>query len=637
MDFFHAQDTARKQSKRLILLFCLAVLGIVLSVYFASVFGVHYFKIYWGSRRYVEAFHWWNAELFIYVGGGTALLIAVTAFFKWQAFRQGGGMIARAMGGRSLSPHSRDPLERRLLNIVEEMSIASGVPVPEVYVLENEEGINAFASGYTTSDAAVAVSKGCMSLLSRDELQAVVAHEFSHILNGDMRVNSRIAAALFGILALSILGSALVRSLRHVRVRGGKNNSGGIVIAIFVVGVFLWILGSIGHLLGQMIQAALCRHREFLADASAVQFTRNQLGLIGAFRKIMGLAQGAQIESVAALEFQHFFFAQAFTANLSSLFATHPPLKERIQAIDRNAECTPIVPESPEVEIADFSKIIKNKIDRDSFVRTASAAAVMSAISSQHEASSASAGDFLQTIPDSIRSATQLPASAANLMLALLLDPDPVISKQQLMELRAPFSSEIIRTLNTALATVSESEHFSLVQLSLPALRRLPQERVFALIGTCKTFILIDKQTTPFEFSLLHALQRHLYRSLKPLDTGSVIHSFSALRESIEIAYSMLALAGNKNDQTKAETAYVSVQNAFSASNLVLAFISSSGLTWERFSKAMTQLDRAAYGMKRQLIAAAIELVSVDHQITSDEMYLLQTFADAIDVPLPKI
>ncbi len=237
----------------------------------------------------------------------------------------GGSAVAESLDGRLIASNTNDPDERKLLNVVEEMSIASGVPMPKVYVLDNEDGINAFAAGHTPSDAAVAVTRNCMTKLSRDELQGVIGHEFSHILNGDMRLNIRLIGILFGIFCIATIG----RILLYTRSSNSRDKN-----PLPIIGLLLLVIGSLGVFFGRLIQAAVSRQREFLADASSVQFTRNPAGLSGALQKIGGY--GSLMESPHASDASHLFFASGLTDSFFGAMATHPPLDARIRAIDPN-------------------------------------------------------------------------------------------------------------------------------------------------------------------------------------------------------------------------------------------------------------------------------------------------------------
>ncbi|MDR0536269.1 MAG: M48 family metallopeptidase [Puniceicoccales bacterium] len=345
MNFFAAQTRARNRTGRLLILFALAVLGTATGVYFALMLALREaIRIPVDTARHVDMppalAQWWNPEMALYSFLGVGLLVAIASIYKWSTLGAGGPAVAKMMGGRLVTPNTTEYRERQLLNIVEEMSIASGIPSPQIYVLDEELSINAFAAGLSVQDAVVAVSAGALREFPRDELQAVVGHEFSHILNGDMRRNLKLTAVLFGILALAILGQFLLRVLLRILASGqtggsrrdNKKDNGLAVISLLgLLGLGLVVAGSVGFFFGRLIQAAVSRQREYLADASSVQFTRNPRAMADALNRIR--ARSSLIRSPHASEISHFFFAQSFDSLFASLFATHPPLPARIQAI----------------------------------------------------------------------------------------------------------------------------------------------------------------------------------------------------------------------------------------------------------------------------------------------------------------
>src|SRR5262245_17240777 len=319
-DFFQQQDSARRRTFLLVVYFVLAaVILIALGDRLVLVVGLY------GAGKPVS---WWQPELLLLVAAGVGVVVGGASAFKVAQLASGGQAVALMMGGAEVPGTTTDPREKRLLHIVEEMALAAGVPVPPVYVLD-EPGINAFAAGYAPGDAVVAVSRGCLNFLTRDELQGVVAHEFSHILNGDMRLNVRLIGLIFGIIALSLIGRMLM--LTSGRRSSGRNNSGA---GLVLLGLGIFALGMVGAFFGRLIQAAVSRQREYLADASAVQFTRNPDGIAGALKKIGGLQEGSRIENPRAEEVGHMFFASAFKHGVTGLLATHPPLEDRIRRID---------------------------------------------------------------------------------------------------------------------------------------------------------------------------------------------------------------------------------------------------------------------------------------------------------------
>ncbi|MDZ7644184.1 MAG: M48 family metallopeptidase [Woeseiaceae bacterium] len=317
MNFFDAQDNARRATRRLVVAYVLATLLIV-----AGVTGVVAAALYSNGRLPEPA-------VLIATALAALLLILGATAFKSAQLSAGGSRVARDMGGTLVAPDVQDPLRRRLRNVVEEMAIASGVAVPEIYVLEQEAGINAFAAGFAPGDAAIAVTRGLLELLDRDELQGVIAHEFSHILNGDMRLNIRMMGVLFGIMVLGLIGRLMLRGSYHSRIVSSRRRGSGPAL---MIGLGLAILGAIGVFIARLVKAAVSRQREYLADASAVQFTRQTDGIAGALKKIAGYEEHSYIKKADPEEVSHMLFAHG--AKLASLFATHPPLVDRIRALE---------------------------------------------------------------------------------------------------------------------------------------------------------------------------------------------------------------------------------------------------------------------------------------------------------------
>ncbi|MDC1406421.1 M48 family metallopeptidase, partial [Akkermansiaceae bacterium] len=327
MNFFAAQDDARRRTKWLVVYFALAIIGVILSVY-----GIVYIAMLYTGMTVNP----WMPGVFTATALGTGGVMGTGSLFKTMQLNGGGAVVAKDLGARQIDPHTNDADERRLVNVVEEMAIASGLPVPGIWLMDDELAINAFAAGTEPGNAVVAVTRGCLQRLSRSELQGVVAHEFSHILNGDMKLNMRLMGLLFGVLMISMIGRMLFQALRFMRVRSSnsKNSGAGVVVVIVLAGVALMIVGSIGVFFGRLIQAAISRQREYLADASAVQFTRDPEGIAGALKKIGGQQDGAKINAPKATEASHLFFADG--GMFSYGLATHPPLNIRIKAIQKN-------------------------------------------------------------------------------------------------------------------------------------------------------------------------------------------------------------------------------------------------------------------------------------------------------------
>jgi len=315
VDFYARQEAARRTTRWLLLGFLVSVVLVVLAVDAIVV-------VLLGSAEPNAP----TGSALVFTTVVVLAIICGASLFKTLSLRSGGAVVARSLGGTRVERSTRDPALRRLRNVVEEMAIASGVTMPEVYVLENEDGINAFAAGNSPADAAIAVTRGAATLLKRDELQGVVAHEFSHILNGDMRLNLRLLGWTFGLLAIAIVARIVLQSSPSTGGRGRKDGAGALMLAALAI----MILGYIGVFFGRLLQAAVSRHRERLADASAVQFTRDPAGLTGALLKIAGVSAGSKLATPEAEQVAHMLFA----SGLSRVFATHPSIEERLKELN---------------------------------------------------------------------------------------------------------------------------------------------------------------------------------------------------------------------------------------------------------------------------------------------------------------
>ncbi len=657
MDFFEAQALAKKRTSRLVWLFAFAVAGTIALTYVAAVFAVNTTQ---ASRPYSTRYNrrsyynqnaepaavptLWQPRVLFAVSAGTLLVVGLASLYKWNEYSSGGSAVAESVGARRVDLHTTDTKERRLLNVVEEMAIASGVPVPAVYLLDDEPAINAFAAGLTTSDAVVCVTRGTMEKLTRDELQGVVGHEFSHILNGDMRLNLRIGAIVFGILVLGLAGRGIIWGLRNVRVSRGKN-SGGVVVAIIFVGVALLIIGYVGYFFGRLIQAAVSRQREFLADASAVQFTRNPGGLTGALKKIGGYALGSSLQTSKAAEIGHFFFAQGFTSMFGRVWATHPPLAERIRAIDPQFDGKMFDPP----EVVDF--------ERESFVaagvapapaarsfdftaRAAQPLAAIAAIGALTPDQISDATVRLDSLPAELRRATQTPGHAVALLYGLLLDRDPATRAKQRNLVATHAGAEALHTLDeldAPLGLLRPEHRLPLLQLALPALRQLPPTALEPFLDTLDELVHVDGQVSPFEFALQKLLARTLALGRDPSHASVVqYYSFNALTDEISVVLSVLAgVSSNRDMDARAAFAAGAAQLKLIESRL--AFLDASARDLAQLDAALDKLAAASLPIKQRTLMAAAHVVGADGQILLAEAELLRAISAALDVPMPPL
>ncbi|MDX2108903.1 MAG: M48 family metallopeptidase [Verrucomicrobiota bacterium] len=647
MDFFQAQAQARVRSGRLVIWFILAVVAIVLSIY--AVVSTAMVNLQ-GQRQSTrlemteKPLLWWDLQRFGLVAGAVVLVVGGASLFKMAELSQGGGAVARSVGGRKLDPTTRKTDERRLLNVVEEMAIASGAPMPEVYLLDNEEGINAFAAGHSMNDAAVAVTRGCLEKLTRDELQGVIAHEFSHILNGDMKLNLRIAGTIFGILVLGIIG----RIILEVMGRGGRGRSrdsdgkgGGAVVLIFIVGIALLVIGYLGTFFGRLIQAAVSRQREFLADASAVQFTRNPAGIGGALKRILANATGSHVESGAASGYAHFFFANAMTSGLTSMLATHPPLEVRIRAVEpswdgklpkdvgfsanpnrNNIEGAsafaggqpPLLPRQKQPQ--------KIAISADNLLGSAGAL---------NEGNANYARQMLGAIPGAIRDAAADPFQAQALIIGLLVHDDPARRAVVLAYVRENAPRQVGHSLGFLLPAVLGRpawERLPMIELCLPALKDLPRPEKEAFFELLVYVAAADQKTSLFEFALLEIVKRR-FGFNQPRAGHPVQPAYSRLLSAVALV--------SASEPDPARNLLNTVAGDFAKLGAVPNFILYSNQDFNALSEALEILVELSLETRQVILRGVANIIANDGQITIEEAEIYRAIAICLDVPVPPI
>ncbi len=670
MDFFEAQARAKQRTTRLVLLFALAVLGTILAGYAAAMTAIGQVgprtrqleRDYWTYQRDARwpdshpLTRWWDPRVFAWVAGGTVAVVGLASLFKWSQMRHGGSAVAEMVGGRAVQPQTTDLREKRLLNIVEEMAIASGVPMPAVYVLDEEPGLNAFAAGLTTNDAAVAVTKGTLEKLTRDELQGVVAHEFSHILNGDMRLNIRVTAIVFGILVIGLIGRGILRGMFYgrVRTRGGKKDGGVLVIA--AIGLALMIIGYVGYFFGRMIQAAVSRQREFLADASAVQFTRNPGGIGGALRKIGGYALGGSLVNHHAAEIGHFFIAQAFKSSFGGLWATHPPLAERIRAVEPDwdgklyepPEAVDISRES--FQTAGFQggpRLAPVEAAQRAFSAGADLppvipvapipfqpAAVIAEVGALTESHMRHAQALLASIPERFRDAAREPSQAPAIVYGLMLLGNDRAAREQLLGVIArhagPDTGQAVQGLRAALSVLDPAARLPLLQLCEPALRRLDRAALDRFLTTLDELVHADAKVTPYEYALQKMLVHHLQLANDP---GRETDAPSGGDFALVLAF--LARLGSR-DEAAAKAAFRAGAATLGA-GVAITLPSASDCSLEKLDAALDRLAGAALPEKQNLLTAAAHTIGHDGTVTVEEGDLFRAIAATLDCPIPPL
>jgi Zn-dependent protease with chaperone function len=638
MDFFEEQALARRRTVRLVLLFAVAVVGIVVAVYFLAMvfYGTAATDVVYPHDGVGwRASSFWNPSVLLFALGSTTTVIGLGSLYKTAQLRDGGRAVALSLGGRKVDPDSAKLEERRLLNVVEEMAIASGVPVPEVYVLDRESGINAFAAGNTTSDAVIGVTHGTLQRLRRDELQGVIAHEFSHILNGDSRINIRAIGLLHGIFLLALIG----RFLTHGSMRSRRKNGGGVAL----LGLGLLAIGSIGVFFGRMIQSSISRQREFLADASAVQFTRDTDGLVGALKKIGGVAPRSFLSTPQADQASHIFFSDAIRRMrlFAGLFRTHPPLGERIRKLDPMWDG-----EFPEVALPDIADGMSTPPDAPDYEPSAlaevptekSVTQAIAHIGSPRPAQIAFARSLHGALPEFwIHAAHQAPMAQA-MVFGLLIAQDEVLRGTELIrvaELTDGPTADLTLRFHSEAGDRSSAEKIALVDVAIATLRNLPVDEYERFVAVVDALTQSDGRIDLFEYTLSRMIQRHLRRSFDGAGpTPLQFRSLPALVPDARVLIATLARVGGRTEE-QAQRAFRRGLRKLQLKESAGAILASGECTLAAVDRALERYDAAAPALKRDLMVACAATVMADDHVTDREVELIRAIGDALDCPVP--
>ena len=629
MNFFEAQERARKSSRALVWWFILSVLGVIVVMYFLAV-GFNLFR----TSNQDGMFHatepaglgLWEPELLMWTSLIVGGVIILGSWAKLAQLSGGGKVVASSLGGRPVDPTTTDLPERRLLNVVEEMAIASGVPVPEVWILGEEQGINAFAAGTDHSNAVIGVTRGTLDRLTRAELQGVVAHEFSHILNGDMKLNMRLMGWIFGLVMLSMLGRMLMESFRFVRGSSRDSKNGGVIIAILLTGLSVWLVGSVGVLFARLLQAAISRQREYLADASAVQFTRNPEGIAGALKKIGGFTERGKIHSPKAMEARHMFFAGS---GLSSLMATHPPLEQRIRAIEPSWKGKMLQGKADPVTAQEFSGASGFSGSTEHEV---SAGEIHNLGESHRLDSNVGAAIRAEMREENVTSFSK--QSAKTLLLGLLVaaDTDGRDTGQAILQGLGwdVGSIEEIIGWSVQLETYNSSKKLALVDLSLSWLRKMSRVEAQEFVNASQALIEADGEVNLFEFMLQKVIERHVLigLGLKQVPGMKYRSLLSLENEVVHLLGAFAVLAGGDKALSRAAKEY----RHYTGKELS---VRSSGLG--DVAAALLEMDASTPLVKQQILRLCSLVVMDDGVVQDQELELLRATAEAIGAPIPPL
>ena len=632
MNFFDAQDRARRATRWLVIVYVLATVLIITGV---TAIAAGAFLMVGETGQPADP------PVLVAVAILAALLIIGATIFKMARLSSGGGRVAVDMGGTLVTTNVNDPLKRRLRNVVEEMAIASGVPVPEIYVLEEEMGINAFAAGFTPGDAAIAVTRGTLEMLDREELQGVIAHEFSHILNGDMRLNIRMMGVLFGIMVLGIIGRMMLRGGYHTGLASSRRSKNA--AAIMAIGVGLAILGWIGVFAARIVKAAVSRQREYLADASAVQFTRQTDGIANALKKIGGYSSHSYIRSVDPEEVSHMLFAGG-VSRLTSMFATHPPLIDRIKALDPQFKEA----DYPVVDTESQSAQNRQEAAEDRASGFASAAAdaqtvpeaIADSVGKPDPRQIAFAGKIRRSIPPELYDAAHSPEQAWLLTLALALDRNASQSDRQLRfvdEQLGAARSGHVRSYSAQISQIGPEYRLPLLEIAFPALKLRPVPRREYLLELVQRVIELDGDIDLYEYCFYRVLSSNLEKAANPSARGKGNRAGKkAIRQAAIDLVATVARHGHTSTD-EAASAYQAGIAEFGAWATDVEYEEGSPQTVALLDRSLNVLGKMNSAGRKSLLQALAKTISHDGKLTATEAELLRAVCASLDCPLPPI
>jgi Zn-dependent protease with chaperone function len=635
VDFFERQRAARGTSVRLVVLFALAVISIVV------INDVVVLIVFRGSPASTVV------GLIVAMAVFTLLIISGGTASKMVALRAGGAAVAQSVGAVAVDPSTSDPRLRRFVNVVEEMSIASGVPAPRMFVLEQEPGINAFAAGYTPADAAITVTSGALDRLNRDELQGVIGHEFSHVLNGDMRLNVRLIGLLNGILLLGLVG------LRFLQFGGGRSRDSKNGNPLLVVAIALVVLGFVGQFFAGLIKAAVGRQREWLADASSVQFTRQTSGLVGALKKIAGLPTGSVLtDAHGAKQVSHMLFGEG-SKSFTALYATHPPLEQRIAALDPTFSAEEIArlereyaQQPPDGLAEDAAAGLTGTATRPapSPPPAAPAAVQVDPAGISARVGSVSAEDLARgarlsaRIPPAFRTAASQGSTAVALVLAMLVDERDELRARQLELIRTRLGQPTVQATSALLAQLPQLDallRLPVAQLAAPQLAARPPADRAAVVALLDELARADESITVFEYCLIRVVGSHLLDVAAPRTRSrpgrAPVH---AVQDAALTLLAAVAAAGNADP--------AAAQHAFAAAVArllpgVAVPYAPPGDPWRALDAGWAPLDGLDPRNKQVLVESLVSAVSDDGVLTVDEAELLRTACTLLHCPLPPL
>jgi Zn-dependent protease with chaperone function/uncharacterized tellurite resistance protein B-like protein len=647
MDFFTLQDKAKKQTRFLIFLFIVAVAAIVFTTNL-----IFYFAISTQTSMPSSISQWLSQPYWLYVTGGTLILIIGTSLWRSWQLKSTPDAIAKMVNATQVLLSSKEKQERVLINVVEEMSIASGMPIPKLFIMKQEQGINAFVAGLDTSQVTLVVTQGLLDNLNRQELQGVIAHEYSHVFHGDMRINVRLIGILAGILVIGQLGGLLLRSggYRHAFGRSSNNKSSNNAGGIIFIGVGLFAIGYIGLFFGRMIKAAISRQREFLADASAVQYTRDKEGIASALNKISMHQNHSLLSSAKAEEMSHMCFGESVKQSFSSLLATHPPISERIKAVNpgfsmrqkyQNNSTKQANNESRDHNQNSSYSNLDDAIVGSHFIQSSSenlpktisdpidSARIISSIGDVSPQQVLLAKALVNSIPKqllSIAHGESDQTESYSLVIALLkISQNNTIASDKTN--RYAMSHNAFQELTNQLAQLNFQQQHCLLDMSLARIEQLSSADNKAFVADLARMVAGDHQISQTEFMIYaSAVKRAL-----PAKNKKIIHRFKLVGNEVRLFFNLLFQQSHLEFNAK-QSQFDRQMKLFGIETSKLKEFT---LNISILSQALNNIAQLNPMLKKDFIQACIDVVKNDDEISQTEYELLRILGAYLDSPFP--
>jgi Zn-dependent protease with chaperone function len=630
MNFYDEQKKAKTSTSYLVFIF---LIGLSL---FATTISLLILSIdsYILTKKLIP--NSFSEPLFIRSFLSVAFIVFLASLFQFYTLKEGGKAIALSLGGKLITALSHEKSHRTLLNVVEEMAIASGISPPSVYLL-SDKSINAFAAGFTYEDAVIGITQGALDQLNREELQGVIAHEFSHIFNGDMRLNLRLSGMIFGIVFIGAIGRFIVEVLHETRIgryaaHSSDNKKGGNpIVALYLLGIGLMVLGWIGTVIGEWIKAMISRQREYLADASAVQYTRYPQGIAHALIKIGSNEYGSTIQATAGGTYSHLFFADGIANFWDQFFSTHPRLEDRIRRI---------LPSWNEKFILDENKSskkspIESSSDTSALTSILTAPMVIDTLSRIAQQPGNENITYtrarLDTLPISLHTKSANALSAQWIVLALLLSAEkiPLLKQQTYLENTSLMMYKNIQDTYKEILLLPRSAHLDLLNLSIPSLRMMSEQQYKVFRQIVIDLIEMDQIVSIWEWSLhaiiLTPLDREFSLSKPPKERYKKIEE---IQEAISTLFSLLIttqFSNEKNINRSIET----LQAAFTH----LSYSSDVSIT--RLNQALHEIRQSSKPIRAQILEQAISLLRSDGTLFDDDLEIIHALGALFLIPIP--